>query len=66
MDVALGSIIMVVSFVLSIIIVNKGYQIYMKMMGADVMFYSTKTRWIAIFIVFVLIAGTLARVFGFG
>ena len=66
MGTSFALVLIVVSLVLSIIAVNKGYQIFMKMMGADVMFYSKKTRRIAIFIVFVLILGTLAKVFGLG
>ena len=56
--------IIIVSLVAAVMIVNGAYRVFMRMMGSDVMFYSVKTKMIAIFVVFAVIAGTLAKLFG--
>lgn len=44
-------ILLVVSFVLSIFLVNTAYKIWMKIIGADAMFFSGKKKWTAIVVV---------------
>lgn len=48
---ALGIALFVVSVILGIIIVNFGYRLYMKILGADAMYYSPKKKLIYIIIV---------------
>lgn len=44
-------IIFIIALVVATIIVNKVQQIYMKLMGAEMMFFSGKKKLIAIFVV---------------
>ncbi len=55
-------IVFVISFILAVIVVNKGQQLYMKIMGAERIYYSAKKKLIAIFVVGVVIA---SLIFGF-
>ena len=48
---ALGIALFVVSVILGIIIVNFGYRLYMKILGADSIYYSPKKKLIYIIIV---------------
>ncbi len=55
-------IVFVISFILAVIVVNKGLQLYMIIMGAERIYYSAKKKLIAIFVVGVVIA---SLIFGF-
>lgn len=55
-------IVFVISFILAVIVVNKGQQLYMKIMEAERIYYSAKKKLIAIFVVGVVIA---SLIFGF-
>lgn len=57
-------IIFIVSFIIATIIVNKAQQIYMKIIGAETMFFSGKKKLIAIFIIGLVIAGLALKLFG--
>lgn len=61
-------VVFIISFVLAVFVVNKLQQIYMKLMGADMMYYSAKKKLIAIFVVGVVIAslilGFFSAIFG--
>lgn len=60
----IGSLIVfVISFILAIIVVNKLQQLYMKLMGADTMYYSARKKLIAIFVVGVVIASLILGFF---
>lgn len=59
-----ASILALVSFIPSIMLVNKVQQLYMRLMGAEMMFFSTKKKLIAIFIVWIIIFGMIAQIFG--
>lgn len=54
----------VVSLVVATIIVNGAYQLFMKLIGADAMFFSAKTKLVAIVVVALLIMGTVVKIFG--
>lgn len=56
-------IVFIISFVLAVIVVNKLQQIYMRLMGADMMYYSAKNKLIAIFVVGVVIASLILGFF---
>lgn len=60
----LGIIILVVSFVAATVIVNKAQQLYMKLMGANFMFFDGKKKLLAIFIVGMILTGLLVSLFG--
>ena len=60
----LGWVIIILSFIFSTIIVNKAYQIYMRIMNADMMFFSRKKKLIIIFIVGLIIMGLALKLFG--
>jgi len=57
-------VVIIVSLIVAIVIVNGAQRLFMKMMGADVMFFKMKTKMAAIFIIFVIVAGLLAMLFG--
>lgn len=57
-------IIFIIALVVATIIVNKVQQIYMKLMGAEMMFFSGKKKLIAIFVVGLLILGAVVQLFG--
>ena len=46
-----------ISLVLAIILVNLGQRLLMKLVGADVMFFSIKSKLIAYFVVWLLMMG---------
>jgi len=56
--------IFILSLVASVYIVNKAYQIYMKVIGASAMFYSGKKKLIAIVVVALLLASLITQIFG--
>ena len=58
------AILAIVSLVAATIIVNSVYKLFMKVTGADVMFFSVKTKLISIFVVFLITLGLLLRLFG--
>lgn len=57
-------IILIISLILAIVIVNKTQQVYMKIIGAEFMFFNTKKKLIAICIVCLVIASIICKVFG--
>lgn len=57
-------ILFIISLVVATILVNTAQQLYMKLIGADRMFFSGKKKLIAIFIVGLLILGTVVQLFG--
>lgn len=57
-------ILFIFALVLATIIVNKAQQFYMKMIGAEMMFFSGKKKLIAILIVGLLICGVFLKLFG--
>ena len=57
-------IVFIISLVLSVIIVNAAQNFYMKMIGADAMFFSGKKKLIAILVVALLIAGFAINALG--
>ena len=63
MNILLG-IIVIISLIAAISIVNWFQRLYMKMMGANVMFFSTSKKGATIFLVFVIIVGLIFRIFG--
>ena len=60
----LAWILFIASFIVAAVIVNKVQQLYMKLMGADMMFFSMKKKLIAIVVVGILIFGLVGRLFG--
>lgn len=59
-------VILIVSFVIAIVLVNWAYKLFMKIMGANAMFFSMKTKLLAIIVVGVIIMSLLGKLFGFG
>lgn len=57
-------ILFIISLVVATILVNAAQQLYMKLIGADRMFFSGKKKLIAIFVVGLLILGTAVQLFG--
>lgn len=57
-------ILFIISLVVATILVNAAQQLYMKLIGADRMFFSGKKKLIAIFVVGLLILGTVVQLFG--
>lgn len=57
-------ILFIISLVVATILVNVAQQLYMKLIGADRMFFSGKKKLIAIFVVGLLILGTVVQLFG--
>ncbi len=55
----LALVVFVIGFIIALKIVNKGQQLYMKMLGIDHMFFSVKTKMVFIFIVWVIVTGLL-------
>ena len=60
---AVGIIIVIISLIIASMIVNKVYQLFMKLLGADFMFFSRKTKLVAILIVWLIISGAFLRLF---
>lgn len=57
-------LLFVISLVVATIIVNAAQQMYMKLIGADMMFFSGKKKLIAIFLVGLVICGAILKLFG--
>lgn len=57
-------ILIIISFILSILIVNGAYKFFMTIIGANVMFFNAKTKLVAMFLVTVLIFGIFSNLFG--
>lgn len=55
------AVILIVALVLAIGLVNGGQQLLMRVLGADSMYYSMKTKLIIIFVVFLIIGGLMLR-----
>lgn len=58
MDFILG-ITLIISMILGVIIVNKGYRLFMKILGTDFMLYSIRTK----IAVYILVGGLIWFVF---
>ena len=61
----LQSIVFIISFIIAAAIVNKVQQLWMKMMGADMMYFSMKKKLIAIVVVGIIVFGLFGKVLGF-
>ncbi|MBQ8825562.1 MAG: hypothetical protein IJ007_00530 [Oscillospiraceae bacterium] len=57
-------ITIIIGFGIAIFLVNKAYQLYMKLLGAESMFFSAKKKLIAIVIVGLFITGILWSILG--
>lgn len=57
-------IIFTISIVVATIITNKAQQLYMKMIGANAMFFSGKKKLIAIGVIALLLTATILKIFG--
>lgn len=57
-------ITIIIGFGLSIFLVNKAYQLFMKLLGAETMFFSAKKKLVAIIIVGLIITSTIWKIFG--
>lgn len=62
----LKSIVFIVSFIISAVIVNKVQQLWMRLMGADMMYFSMKKKLVAIALIGLLIFGLIGALLGFG
>lgn len=62
----LETILFVVSFIIAAVIVNKCQQLFMRLMGADAMYFSMKKKLIAIVVVWLIIFGFVGGLFGLG
>lgn len=60
------TIVFIVSFIIAAVIVNKVQQLYMKLMGADMMYFSMKKKLIAIVVVGILVFSLIVSFFGLG
>jgi hypothetical protein len=58
------TIIFIISFIIAAVIVNKVQQMYMKLMGADRMYFSMKKKLIAIVVVGILVFSLIVYFFG--
>ena len=61
----LQSIVFIVSFIIAAVIVNKIQQLWMRLMGADMMYFSMKKKMVAIVLVGFLVFGLIASILGF-
>ncbi|EHL15065.1 hypothetical protein HMPREF9629_01998 [Peptoanaerobacter stomatis] len=59
-----GIIILILGFVASVIVVNAAYRLFMRLLGADSMFFNVKKKLIAIVVVWLVISGSLLKFFG--
>ena len=57
-------IIFIISLVVATIIVNTAYQLFMKVIGASGMFYSAKTKLIAIVVIALILSAFVLHIFG--
>lgn len=60
----IGAVWFIITLVIAIILVNAAYRLFMKIVGADGMFYSIKSKIIAIIIVWLILAGLGLKVVG--
>lgn len=60
----IGAVWLIITLVIAIILVNAAYRLFMKIVGADGMFYSIKSKIIAIIIVWLILAGLGLKVVG--
>jgi len=56
--------IFIISLVIAFVIVNIIQQLYMKAMGADLMFFSGKKKIIVVLVIALIIAGSIGGLFG--
>ena len=61
---AIGAVWFIITLVIAIILVNAAYRVFMKIVGADGVFYSIKSKIIAIIIVWLILAGVGLKVVG--
>lgn len=57
-------IVLAISFIISIVFVNKAYQLFMRVMGASGMFYNPTTKLFLYVMVGLLIASIIGGPFG--
>lgn len=57
-------IIFIIALIVAALLVNKVQQLYMKMMGADVMFFNGKKKIIAILIIAIVLTAFVINLFG--
>lgn len=57
-------VILVISLILGVIVVNAGQRLFMKVIGADAMFFSIKTKILLIIIAAALIYEFIGNLFG--
>lgn len=62
----LQSVVFIASFIIAAAIVNKVQQLWMRLMGAEMMYFSMKKKLIAIVVVGILVFGLIGSVLGFG
>ena len=63
---AILTVIFIVSMILSSVIVNKIQRAYMSFIGADVMLYNKKHKFVWIILLGCLIFGLIGKLFGLG
>ncbi len=61
-----SAILLIVSLVIAVVIVNKAQQLFMKLLGADTMYFSAKKKLIAIVIVGIIVFSIIVSIFGLG
>lgn len=64
--VILQSVMFIASFIIAAAIVNKVQRLWMKLMGADRMYFSMKKKLIAIVVVGIIVFGLIGSVLGLG
>lgn len=57
-------IIFIIALIVAALLVNKVQQLYMKLMGADVMFFNGKKKIIAIVIIAIVLTAFVINLFG--
>lgn len=57
-------IIFIISLVVSTTMVNKAYQVYMNIIGADRMFFNGRKKLIAIVVIAIFISSIVIHIFG--
>ena len=57
-------VIFVVAFIVAIILVNLAQRLWMKMIGADMMAFSGKKKFIAIVVIWLILAGITIQFLG--
>lgn len=61
----LQSIVFIASFIIAAVIVNKVQKLWMRLMGADMMYFSMKKKLIAIVVVGIIVFGLVGSILGF-